>query len=270
VSPVPPTMPVMHADPAGIPQAGAGESLRVWPPPERCPLPGGERAGPAGLCLVCAGPVRAGYLRCFQCDLHAQSAPGLLADAVAPVAYAAKGGPLARDLWLYKSGRDGSGQAAARVLSLLLLFLHERGPVVWRAAGMGRPSAVCVVPSGRGRAGPHPLRALAAPYLARPWLSLRPRPGGDPWARTLDPARFQAAGPLRGAAVLLLDDTWVSGASAQSAAVALKLAGAAAVVVVVVGRHLPAIPPPAPPATPRPVTAADMPACPPRVNRLGS
>jgi hypothetical protein len=88
--------------------------------------------------------------------------------------------------------------------------------------------------------GPHPLRALAAPYLARPWLSLRPRPGGDPWARTLDPARFQATDLLPGATVLLLDDTWVSGASAQSAAVALKLAGAAAVAVVVAGRHLPA------------------------------
>ena len=193
-------MPVMQADPAGISRAGRWESLRAWRARELCPPRSGPPALLAGLCLVCAGPVRPGYLRCFQCDLHAQSAPGLLADVVAPAAYAAKGGPLARDLWLYKSGRDGSGPAAATVLSLLLLFLHERGPAVWQAAGMGRPSAVCVVPSGRGRPGPHPLRALAAPYLARPWVSLRPRPGGDPWARTLDPARFQATGPLPGAA----------------------------------------------------------------------
>ena len=144
---------------------------------------------------------------------------------------------------------------------------------------MDQPSAVCVVPSGRGRPGPHPLRVLAAPYLARPWLSLRPRPGGDPWARTLDPARFQATGLLPGATVLLLDDSWVSGASAQSAAVALKLAGAAGVAVVVAGRHLPATPPPVTaasmrparhlPTTPPPVTAADMAARPPWVNRLG-
>ncbi len=250
-------MPVMQADPAGTRGATVWESLRAQRPPEcRLPaarlfavpaglttVPAGWPAVPAGLCLVCRGPVRAGYLRCFQCDLHAQSAPGLLADVVAPAAYAAKGGPLARDLWLYKSGRDGSGPAAARVLLLLLLFLHEQGPAVWRAAGMSRPSAVCVVPSGRGRPGPHPLRALAAPYLARPWLTLWPRPG-DPWARTLDPARFRAEGLRPGTAVLLLDDTWVSGASAQSAAVALKLAGAATVAVVVVGRHLPATQPP--------------------------
>jgi hypothetical protein len=255
-------MPVMQADQAGIRGDRVGESPRAWRPPE-CHRPaGGLPAVPAGLCLVCRGPVRSGYLRCFQCDLHAQSAPGLLADVVAPAAYAVKGGPLARDLWLYKSGRDGSGPAAARVLSLLLIFLHEHGPAVWQVAGMARPTAVCVVPSGRGRAGPHPLRTLAAPYLARPWVSLRPRPGGDPWARTLDPARFQVTGLLAGAAVLLLDDTWVSGASAQSAAVALKLSGAAAVAVVVVGRHLPAVSPP--------VNVRDPAARPAGVNRLGS
>jgi hypothetical protein len=252
----------MQADQAGIRSAPVWESLRAWHLPECHPPAGWLPAVPAGLCLVCRGPARSGYVRCFQCDLHAQSAPGLLADMVAPVAYAAKGGPLARDLWLYKSGRDGSGPAGARVISLLLLFLHEHGPAVWQAAGMGRPTAVCVVPSGRGRVGPHPLRALAAPYLARPWVTLRARPGGDPWARTLDPARFQVTGLRPGAAVLLLDDTWVSGASAQSAAVALKLAGAAAVAVVVVGRHLPAVPPP--------VSPRDLPARPAEVNRLGA
>lgn len=262
VSPVPPTLPVMQADPVGVAGTPVWESLRAGSHPPRRPPAGGTAAVPARLCPVCRGPVRSGYRRCFQCDLHAQSAPGLLADVVAPAAYAVKGGPLARDLWQYKSGRDGSGPAAARVLSLLLLFLHEAGPAVWRGAGMGEPTAVCVVPSGRGRPGQHPLRALAAPYLARPWLTLWPRPGGDPWARTLDPARFRAGRLRPGTTVLLLDDTWVSGASAQSAAVALKLAGAAAVAVVVVGRHLQAMPPLA--ATP------DMPAGPPWVNRLGS
>jgi hypothetical protein len=40
--------------------------------------------------------------------------------------------------------------------------------------------------------------------------------------------------------VLLLDDTWTSGGTAQSAAVALNRAGARSVAVVVAGRHLPA------------------------------
>jgi len=150
-----------------------------------------------------------------------------------------QGSPLARDLWLYKAGRPGSGAAGSRLLLLLLAFLHDHGSRVWRQAGMARPSHACVVPSGHGRAGPHPLRALAAPYLALPWVSMRPRPGGDPWARSLDAGRFRAGPEAAGAEVLLLDDTWASGASAQSAAVALKQARARAVAVVVIGRHIP-------------------------------
>ncbi len=50
--------------------------------------------------------------------------------------------------------------------------------------------------------------------------------------------RFTAERATAGACVLLLDDTWVSGASAQSAAAALKRVGARRVAVVVLGRHL--------------------------------
>jgi hypothetical protein len=231
-----PTIAAMQASaaPRSPPAAAAWDGLRA-----RCreglPLP-----HPApGRCRTCQGPARPGYLRCFQCELHAQSAPGLLADAVAPVAYAVKGSPLARDLWLYKSGRPGSGAAGSRLLLLLLAFLHDHGSRIWPQAGMAAPSHACVVPSGRGRAGPHPLQALAAPYLALPWLGMHPRPGGDPWARSLDAGRFRAGPGAAGAEVLLLDDTWASGASAQSAALALKQAGARAVAVVVIGRHVP-------------------------------
>ena len=79
--------------------------------------------------------------------------------------------------------------------------------------------------------------------VALPWVTMRPRPGGDPWARSLDPDRFRAGPEVTGAGILLLDDTWASGASVQSAAVALKRSGARAVAVVVIGRH---VPPPGP------------------------
>ncbi|MGB6617852.1 MAG: hypothetical protein WBE95_27500, partial [Trebonia sp.] len=45
-------------------------------------------------------------------------------------------------------------------------------------------------------------------------------------------------GAVAGADVLLVDDTWVSGASAQSAAAALKAGGARRVALVVIGRHV--------------------------------
>jgi hypothetical protein len=57
-----------------------------------------------------------------------------------------------------------------------------------------------------------------------------------------DAAAFAVARRVRplldGAHVMLLDDTYVSGARAQSAAAALRLGGAASVVVVVIGRVL--------------------------------
>lgn len=200
----------------------------------RVPPPRGRQT-----CRCCHGPAGPGRRRCFQCELHAESAPGMLADAVVPVAYAARGGPHARDLWLYKSGRRGGLAAAARLRALLLVFLRDHGRCVWRRAGMSAPTHVCVVPSGRGRGEPHPLQGLVAPYLALPWARLALSPHADPWARDLDPGRFHAARPIGGAAVLLLDDTWTSGASAQSAALALRRAGARRVAVVVLARRLP-------------------------------
>jgi hypothetical protein len=50
--------------------------------------------------------------------------------------------------------------------------------------------------------------------------------------------RFGTDRTAAGADVLLIEDSWVSGASAQSAAAALKLAGARHVAIVVIGRHI--------------------------------
>jgi hypothetical protein len=196
--------------------------------------------GPAqpGLCQVCRGP--SGRLaRCYQCDLHAQCADGGLADLVVPVAFAVKGGAHARRLWQYKSSRVGpqvAAGAASMLLALLLVFLRDHGPCAWRAAGLGRPTHVAVVPTARRRPGVHPLRELVGPCLLGPWAELTARPGGQR-VRDLDPARFRAE-PVPGARVLLVDDTWTTGASAQSAAMALRSAGARSVLTVVLGRHV--------------------------------
>src|SRR5262249_56511217 len=108
--------------------------------------------------------------------------------------------------------------------------------------GVRAPACACVVPSGGGRPGPHAVQALVRGCLALPWVPLLARPGADTWGRALDPGRFSAPHSLTGQVVLLLDDTWVSGGTAQSAAAALKRAGAGPVALVVVGRHQPAIP----------------------------
>jgi hypothetical protein len=126
--------------------------------------------------------------------------------------------------------------AGASLLALLLAFLTDHGRCVWQRAGMPPPDRLAVVPTGAGRPGPHPLLRLVSPYLCLPGCSLALRPGRQ--GRDLDLDRFQILARPAGASVLLLDDTWVSGASAQSAAAALKLAGARHVAVVVLGRHV--------------------------------
>jgi len=188
------------------------------------------------LCAVCRGPARPGCARCYQCARHELLGPGQLADAVVPISYAVKGTPFAADLWRYKSWLAPSAAARMSLLALLLAFLHDHGACAWRQAGMPAPGQLAVVPTGGGRPGPHPLLRLASPHLRLALSPLTIRPGRQ--GRDLDVYRFRAGRVAAGSRVLLLDDTWVSGASAQSAAVALKLAGARRVVIVVLGRHL--------------------------------
>lgn len=250
-------------------------------------------------CRTCRGPVRPGFAQCYQCDLAARTAPGLLADVVAPIAYAVKGGDLARDLRWYKSARGDAMDPRERLAGMLADFLRERGDDVWRAAGMvAPPGALAVVPSGQGRPGDHPLLQVVKAAVARdsvaretrsgepaageatagtplPVIPLSVRPGGAGRGRFVSAgwlrvgvqesrSRDQSAGhvprptfsqaprptsspasgevprsaELAGLDILLVDDTWVSGASAQSAAATLKRAGAARVAIVVLGRHV--------------------------------
>jgi hypothetical protein len=183
--------------------------------------------------------VQAGFALCYQCDLARSQAGDGLADVVAVVRYAIKGGQLAGDLRRYKSGRDGAADAAQRLRSMLAGFLTEHGASVWQAAGMATaPSAVAIVPSGQGRPGPHPLTGIVRSCVDLPVTQLKVRLPAQPRRRGIVLDWLCARGLATGADVVLVDDTWVSGGSAQSAAAALKLAGASRVAVVVLGRHV--------------------------------
>jgi hypothetical protein len=187
-------------------------------------------------CRVCHGPVAAGFSLCYQCEQHQSAAGGLLADAVMPIAYAVKGSKFAADLWRYKEGDANAGE---RLRAVLGEFLRDHGPCAWRAAGMAAPPGkVAVVPSGQGRPGPHPLALLVASCVEMPAVPLSVRVPDVPRGRAMGLGWLRVGGPVTGESVLIVEDTWVSGGSAQSVAVALKLAGATRVVVVVLGRHL--------------------------------
>ena len=222
--PPPPRRAVTPAAPATLPS------------PDIPPTPTTPPVSAATDCEVCRGPVRPGFARCYQCVHHDLLGHGLLADLVMPISYSVRGTAFAGDLWRYKWSRSPAASAQASVLALLLAFLADHGACVWRHAGMPPPGRLAVVPTGSGRPDPHPLLRLIAPCLRLPAGPLAIRPGRQ--GRGLDLDRFRADRIPAGARVVLLDDTWVSGASAQSAAAALKQAGARHVAVVVLGRHV--------------------------------
>ena len=98
------------------------------------------------------------------------------------------------------------------------------------------------MPSGdRQRDEHHPLRRivgeLVGPTRAR-HERLLVRSATEIQPRAFSDQKFEPTRELSGEAVLLVDDTWTTGASAQSAAAALKLAGAGTVAAVVIGRHV--------------------------------
>ena len=200
---------------------------------------------PDWTCEVCTAPVD-GYERCLRCHNDARSWDGELADIVLPLAYAfehtaahrAQAGrhQSEQHMWSYKNVPPGPGCVSDLTL-MLATALHFHHACA--ATAVGAPwQAWAVVPSSRHhRAGDHPLEHLArAAGLGRPSsrlpdqvrLALAGQPGED---RDIREDRFLVLDPdiASGRHILLLDDTWVTGASAQSAAITLKRAGATAV-----------------------------------------
>ena len=190
-----------------------------------------------GVCGVCF-TFTDGYERCFAC---ARAEPQLA--AVAPISYSIAGEQLHHALASYKrlSG-DVARRIGAEVAAVLWRHLAEHERCVAAAAGVDAFALVTTVPSGeRSRDEHHPLRHLVGTTVGptrERHERLLERSGADVPARTFDPEKFRPRRRLDGEAVLLIDDTWTTGSSAQSAAVALKQAGAGPVAAVVIGRHL--------------------------------
>jgi predicted amidophosphoribosyltransferase len=158
-------------------------------------------------------------------------------------------GPLYRVLMGYKEAPvdEARRQFARRVGDLFSVFLTDHRPCLETALG-GRVDLVLPVPSS-ARPGRAPLErvdglgAAAVAALGHParWLPSalvrgtgavgHMRPSAEAFAV---PPRCRDA--VRQARVVLLDDTYVSGSRAQSAAAALRLARARSVVIVPLGR----------------------------------
>jgi predicted amidophosphoribosyltransferase len=196
----------------------------------------GPRLG-SGVCEVCFNFTR-GYDRCYACT-HNQ--PWL--DAIAPISYSVAGEQLHHALMGYKRFTGNVARRLGMELAAVLWrFLAEHERCVALAAKADSFAVVTIVPSGdRERDAQHPLRRIVgqivAPTRGRHQRILK-RSSADVSSRAFDKHKYDATRQLDGEAVLLIDDTWTSGANAQSAAAALKSAGAGPVAAVVIGRHL--------------------------------
>ncbi|GAA3064328.1 phosphoribosyltransferase [Actinokineospora globicatena] len=209
---------------------------------------------PGRTCKVCATPT-SGYERCFTCQQNHLRWNGDIADATAILAYAYRrsGAQISligrhqseQHMWSYKNPQPGPGCTTDLGLMLFVAAMWHRRCA---EAQTGLPwQAWTTVPSAKhSRLGEHPLVRLcrnayfgnaAGINVPRADLVLA-QDSAD--VREVRQGLFGVSEPsqVRGKHVLLVEDTWVTGGSAQSAALALKDSGATAVTILCLARWL--------------------------------
>lgn len=186
--------------------------------------------------MVCTTPVTVNHL-CQPCGSHYKAWGARLANRVGFMTYAVGGTKSGALLRGYK-GAEPSPADIDVMRTFCLLGLTEHNGCLARITGVS-PSRWAVVPSLGGRAGDHPLRAVMRGVLT-PSHEVELMPGShihDPRAAT--PENFAVIGAVPvNSHVVVVDDTWTSGGHAQSAAMALRVAGAGLVSVFCVARWL--------------------------------
>lgn len=201
--------------------------------------------GLPGLCGVCSTPVAGDFARCWPCSQMlppgSVGGPAGFVDRVAFLTYAVEGGQAYSVLRGYKipSIQQRYWTAAA---TWVVWLLGRHGLCPLRGSGVAESQFLwATVPSARsGRLGEHPLhhivRQVWGPHYREAGLALAVGAGGQ--SRDYNPRRFTAEPIASGSHVVLVDDSWTTGANVQSAATALKQAGAAQVSALVLGRLL--------------------------------
>lgn len=207
-----------------------------------------------GVCPHCFAFHDPNYPQCYGCRRGAEAQA---IDVFVPISYALTGGQFYHALFNYKNaqlGEDAQRPLWANLTSVFWRFIAQHEHCVAQTVGVDAFDLVCVVPS-KNPAAParrFSLQAIAGttkvtsadgpvidgPLNTRYEALLTALPDVDPTSRHFDPDRFEAVRPLTGMRVLLVEDTWVTGSTARSAAHALKDAGATVVACIAVGRRL--------------------------------
>jgi hypothetical protein len=190
-----------------------------------------------GVCEICFN-LTDGYERCYACA-HG----GRWLDAVVPISYSVGGEQLHHALVSYKRTLEPVATRFTVQLAAVLwrfLSIHER--CISQTLGVPAFLSVTTVPSNDPtRDAEHPLHRLVGQLVGPTRTRFRRllvRSAHPVQPHRFDVDRYQTTTQLTNEPVLLIDDTWTTGANAQSAAAALKRAGAGPVAAVVIGRHL--------------------------------
>lgn len=217
------------------------------------------------VCRICRGPTgvnNAGqhWELCRPCQGHLNDSsitPQELADATGFIIYALKHADGAadqalRDMYRYKltlgrATRQEISEEGQRIRVLLYVTLRDNLADMLTTS-VAPVDMITHVPSTSSQAGRDPYAlgdaissAVSKLRGAPPHVELLVPDSHNPTSsRTVSPERFSVGEPgaVVGRHVLLVEDTWVTGASAQSAAVALHRAGASRVTVLCVARML--------------------------------
>jgi hypothetical protein len=196
-------------------------------------------------CDVCTGPVPSPYARCYRCNRDARREAVPVARRVIPLTYAVVGTQADRDMYRYKDLMPAAQRlrnpSYQRLLLLLLGFADAHASCL-DVVALRPVTGMIVVPSLRGRTGTHPLATLAA-ALPGHWARAELRAAlGVPESqrRDLRPEHFilPDSAAVLGGHIVVIEDAWVTGGHAQSAAATLLLAGAAEVSILVIARRI--------------------------------
>jgi len=188
-----------------------------------------------GVCETCHAAAPAGRRRCFSC-FRTTAQVSSPAAAVVPISLYRTGDDLWHALRHYKDGRASERGRLRRDLSRLLSrFLRRHLACV--APGAPPTWRITAVPPTRRRARRRPVEGLIrrSRWLRRRYVRTL-RTVRAPGHRQASDRAFQVIADVAGMELILVDDTYTTGASVQSATSALRLAGATVVGVVVIGR----------------------------------
>jgi predicted amidophosphoribosyltransferase len=194
------------------------------------------RAPGPGICRICCGPVEDRFEICWSCR---QVGRGLLRQLcpVTAVSLTTRATGLYAALKQYKGQPNSvARRQRSRLAGLTAAFLERHG----ECAAPGGFEMVAVVPSLQMRAGLHPLAEMLRMVrrLGCPVVDALERGPSLIERNTPSPNAYRCRrGLVEHRRILLVDDTYTTGAHLHSAAAALEDAGASVVHLLVVGRH---------------------------------